>query len=96
MDKDEVDLLNHFDVVWEHYILTQHPDALAQYIELGGEIDDQVRAAIVKGLREGPPKNKGGRDNIRDIDVYMKIKDIHTGFRDYERERMEVYAAVTN
>ena len=29
MDQDEVDLLNHIDAVWEHYIFTQHPDALA-------------------------------------------------------------------
>jgi hypothetical protein len=88
MDQDEVDLLNHIDAVWEHYIFTQHPDALASYIELGGLIDDQVRAAIVERLREGPPKNKGSRDNIRDIEVYMRIKKIHFGpiFGGHEHE----------
>lgn len=75
--RDEVDLHNHIDAVWEHYLFTGHPDALANYLELGGDIDDDdVRMAIIKRLREGPPKNKGSRDNIRDVDTYMAIEDI--------------------
>jgi hypothetical protein len=76
MSQEEIDLLNHIDAVWEHYFLTQHPSALANYLELGGEIDADVRIAIITRLREGPPKNKGSRDNLRDVDVYMAIEDI--------------------
>ena len=76
MGRDEYDLLNFLDALWEHYCFTQHPEALAYYIELGGVIDDDVRKAIVTRLLEGPPKNKGGRDKLRDVKVYMTIKSI--------------------
>jgi hypothetical protein len=92
MIQDEADLLNHIDSLWEHFIFTGHPDALASYIELGGEIDDNVRGAIVKILREGPPKKKGSRDNIRDIEVYMRIKEIKNGplFRKVNQAEQEI------
>ena len=49
-DQDDFDLLNHIGDVWEHYILTGYPNALANYLELGGVIDDDVHAAIIKRL----------------------------------------------
>jgi hypothetical protein len=80
MNQEDLDLRNQIDAVWDLYTLTQHPNALASYIELGGEIDDEVRAAIVVRLQEGLPKQTGKRNNIRDIKVYMEIKSIHFGF----------------
>ena len=49
-DQDDFDLLNHIGAVWEHYIFTGHRNALANYLELGGVIDDDVHAAIIKRL----------------------------------------------
>jgi hypothetical protein len=77
--KEYAVLQNRIDSVWEHYIFTKHPEALAEYIALGGVIDDRVRDEIVLRLEKGPPDGTGGRNNIRDIKVYLAIKSIHLG-----------------
>ncbi len=79
MGEEYAMLQNRIYAVWEHYVFTEHPSALAEYIELGGIVDDQVRAEIVIRLEKGPPDGTGGRDNIRDIKAYLAIKSIHLG-----------------
>jgi hypothetical protein len=76
MSRDEHDLINHLSHVWELYALSQDPKHLAGYLELGGEIDDDVRRAVCRVLRDGPPSKKGGRNSLFDVEVYLAIDKI--------------------
>ena len=76
MDPSDGALLSHIDSMWEAFGLSGEAKYLAAYLELGGEIDAQVRASLVTFLREGPPNRRGGRDNLRDVETYSAIESI--------------------
>jgi hypothetical protein len=38
--------------LWPVFLIQKHPDILADYIELGGDITDEVKAAIIQALRQ--------------------------------------------
>jgi hypothetical protein len=76
MSRDEHDLINHLSYVWELYVISQEPKYLASYLELGGEIDNDVRRAVCQVLRDGPPSKKGGRKSILDVEVFLEINQI--------------------
>ena len=76
MDESELDTHNFFEAVWDQYFITQDPLDLARYLEFGGEIDATVRSAIIRVLKEGPPKKRGGQKLYRDVEVYLGIKNI--------------------
>ena len=73
---NERDKLNHLDFIWESYVFSGDPNYLATYLELGGEFDDPVCREVCRILRDGPPSKKGGRNNIRDVKVFMDIERI--------------------
>jgi len=75
-DIDERDKLDHLEYVWEKYVFSSDPNYLAMYLELGGKFDDQVCCEVCRILRDGPPSKKGGRNIIRDVEVYMAIQGI--------------------
>ncbi len=73
---DERDKLDHLEYIWEKYIFSSDPEFLASYLELGGELDERVCREVCQILRDGPSPKKGGRNTIRDVEVYMAIQDI--------------------
>jgi hypothetical protein len=76
MNIDDRDKLDHLEYIWEKYVFSGDPNYLASYLELGGEFDDQVCREVCRILRDGHPSKKGERNTIRDVEVYMAIKDI--------------------
>ena len=76
MATGERDKLNHLEYLWEMYTLSNSPLYLAEYLELGGTFDNSIRQDVCRFLRDGPRSNKGGRDAIRDVKIYMAIEEI--------------------
>jgi hypothetical protein len=71
------------DDAWEEYLMTGRPEALARFVELGGEIDDGVRELISAHLRgERPIKYANRSDHWRDYEVYSEVQLVitSTGF----------------
>ncbi len=58
---------------WGKFVMNGTPTALADYIDLGGKIEGDVRKAVIDILRNGPPKNQGGKKRWRDYGAYVEI-----------------------
>ena len=58
---------------WAEYVMDERPAALAKYLALGGEIDDQVREALVTALIDHPKGRKGGNRPFRDWQTYLSV-----------------------
>jgi hypothetical protein len=73
---DQTGLLycNHLDMLWEEYLVTGRGMQLAVYIVAGGEIDSNVRLAIIRVLRQEYAQSKNNNDPVGDIDFYLRIK----------------------
>lgn len=90
------------DLVWENFIFSGEPETLATYLELGGEIDDQVRSTLVSILRgKHKPNNKGGKNARRDAEAFLAVKLImvETGLNGEEVSKTEAckrHAKATN
>ena len=50
-------------------------EALADYIEGGGELDLALRKRVASLLRKYGPKHRGGKDPRRDIEFYEFVRD---------------------
>lgn len=65
------------DDLWEKWVMSFDPTVLADWVNLGGEIDGQARDAIIRSLRgEITPANRSGQDIHRDYMVYLEVRDI--------------------
>jgi len=69
----------YLDAVVEKYIITNHPNDLADYIQKGGELTSYLREAVVKLLRTAPKGNKsdpyGALEAFSNINALLKMKD---------------------
>jgi hypothetical protein len=71
------------DDLWEKWVMSGDPQVLADWIDGGGEIDDQARGSIVGALRdEIKPTNRGGQDIHRDYMTYLEIREIERQRKD--------------
>lgn len=75
---DETDYYQdqYLDQVWDDFVISGNPAHLAQYIEGGGEIGDDIllRKYLSYVLREYAPKPRGKSDRVRDVQVYFKVQ----------------------
>lgn len=81
---------------WQEFSMTGAPSALANYLECGGDVDDNTRIALIDLLRNGPKLiNKGGRNLWRDYTTYVEVKCIAViGIS--KTEACRIYAERTN
>jgi hypothetical protein len=64
------------DILFEATIaFDDSPDALARYIENGGDISDGMRVHLASMIRKYFPKPRGGKDPTSDVDFYMSVED---------------------
>ena len=61
---------------WAKFAMNGTPAALADFIDLGGKIEGDIRHAVTDILRNGPPKNPGGKNRWRDYGTYVEIDSI--------------------
>ena len=74
-DQLEAERQNYLSALWENFFVTRRPEDLAHYIEAGGEINDNVRQAIVRALR-GEDKLPHGSSKILDaIEFYIRVRE---------------------
>lgn len=59
--------------LWEPYIVGKDPAILAAYLELGGEINDEVRRAIVCALRGEDKRPHGSSNPWDDLSFYINV-----------------------
>lgn len=63
------------DLAWARYVMNEQPAALAEYLFLGGEVDDQVRAALVNALEHSTVGRKGGNKPFEDWQTYLGVQE---------------------
>lgn len=61
---------------WNEFAMTGKSSALAKYLSLDGEFDDDVRKMVIKILKDGPFSQQGGADLWRDYKTYLEIRSI--------------------
>jgi hypothetical protein len=65
------------DEAWEEYLMSGKPEALARFLDLGGEFGDDVREIVVALLRnERPVKYENRSDHWRDYSVYSDVRTL--------------------
>ena len=65
---------------WEEFLMTGRPSAIADYLQLQGEVDREIRDILIDILRNGPRLiNKGGRNSWRDYTTYVSVKCSNLG-----------------
>lgn len=81
---------------WEEFLMSGRPTALANFLQHGGEVDQEVRDILIDILRNDPKLlNKGGRDRWRDYTTFVAIKLIFLGGVN-KTEACRRYAEETN
>ena len=61
---------------WAEYVMDERPAALAEYLALGGEVDEAVRRALILALKDSPKGRKGGNRPFRDWQTYLSVTEI--------------------
>ncbi len=61
---------------WNEFAMTGKSSALAKYLSLDGEFDDDVRKMVIKILLDGPFHRPGGANLWRDYEAYAAINRI--------------------
>ena len=51
------------------------PEALAAYIENGGQLDEGARKHLASMIRRYFPKPRGGKNTRNDVDFYMFVRE---------------------
>jgi hypothetical protein len=51
-----------------------NPEAMAAYIEGGGELDDAMRKRLASGIRRHFPKHRGGKDTKGDVEFFAYVE----------------------
>ena len=64
------------DEAWARFAMNEQPSALADYLLLGGEVTDQVRAALVEALVSLTKGRKGGSKPFRDWQTYLGVEEM--------------------
>lgn len=59
---------------WAEFVMSGRPAALAEYLRVGGEIDDAVRQILIDILRNcSVKKTEGRKDRYRDYMTYFHV-----------------------
>lgn len=58
---------------WQEFVLNSRPSALAKYLKAGGEVDEDVRSALIELLKDDPRGNPGGAKPFRDFETYVSV-----------------------
>jgi hypothetical protein len=61
---------------WAEYVMDERPAALAEYLALGGEVDEAVRRALILALKDHPKGRKGGNRPFRDWQTFLSVAEI--------------------
>ncbi len=61
---------------WAEFAMNGQPKALAKYLDLGGKVDDLVRQALIKTLKDDPRGKKGGSKPFRDWQTFVCVENI--------------------
>lgn len=85
------------DDAWERFLISEKPDALAEYLAARGEVDDNVRKILIDILRNGPTENNsGGKDRYRDLDTYRNVNYMINIQNLGKTKACQIYAERTN
>ncbi|MEJ5218854.1 hypothetical protein WG622_11410 [Cognatishimia sp. D5M38] len=62
---------------WTQFLLDLSPSDLAEYLRLGGEVDQDVRRALIDVLEKAKGQgHPGGKKPFRDYHVYVSVNAI--------------------
>lgn len=61
---------------WAEFVMDKRPAALARYLQFGGEVDEQVRVALINVLEHDPRGRRGGSKPFRDWETYLAVEEI--------------------
>jgi hypothetical protein len=77
-EEEDSDASNHeyLGILWEKYFVTGESKDLANFIESGGEIDDNLRCSLIRFLRGDEPKIHGNKTVWEDLGFYVNVKSI--------------------
>jgi len=73
MNQDEIDA-QYIDFLTGQLESSDDPEDLAKYVEAGGTLDEGLRSYIASLIRKYAPKSRGGRNQKRDCDVYLRVE----------------------
>lgn len=62
------------DDAWAAFVMNERPADLGHYLELGGEVDDIVRQALIEILKNHPKGKKGGSKPYLAWETYLEIE----------------------
>ena len=62
------------DDAWAAFVMNERPADLGHYLELGGEVDDIVRQALIEILKSHPKGKKGGSKPYLAWETYLEIE----------------------
>jgi hypothetical protein len=62
------------DDAWAAFVMNERPADLGLYLELGGEVDDIVRQALIEILKNHPKGKKGGSKPYLAWETYLEIE----------------------
>jgi hypothetical protein len=71
--------------LWRPYIIEKDPVLLAVYIELGGEINDEVRREIVSALKGEVKRPHASSNPWDDLSFYINVDWVRIGGRSLEK-----------
>lgn len=72
-EKEELD--DYLADLREKLHFSDDPEYLARYIELGGDLGQDLRTYLANLVRERAPKPRGKKDGLRDVDFCMRVDD---------------------
>jgi hypothetical protein len=62
------------DDAWAAFVMNERPADLGRYLELGGEVDEIVRQALIEILKNHPKGKKGGSKPYLAWETYLEIE----------------------
>ncbi|MGL1921589.1 MAG: hypothetical protein OCD03_11250 [Hyphomicrobiales bacterium] len=78
---------------WQEFLMTGNPKALAEYLDNGGNIDEQIRKILILILLKKPYlDSKGNKNRWRDFSVYCDINQIKSGYNVSTQRACLLYA----
>ncbi len=64
------------DDAWAAFVMNERPADLGHYLELGGEVDEIVRQALIEILKNHTKGKKGGSKPYDDWELYCEIDNM--------------------
>lgn len=82
---EEVDY-RYFEFLRDRLNHSDDPEDLAIYVEAGAELGPELRAEIATIIRNYAPRPRGGKDSLRDKNLYERVE----GWRSRSRDEIAV------